>query len=146
MMQSLLADRFGLIFHREQRTSSFFALTLDKGGPKMKISEMPPGPANNTFGMNQPGRLRGTNVTAAMLANVLSNQTGRSVQDFTGLNGIFDFSLNWAPDGVSQDDSVTALPSLSTALREQLGLRLESLRGPVDVIVVDQLASAPTAN
>jgi len=146
MTQSLLADRFGLVFHREQRTQSFFALIVDSAGAKLKISAAPPGPANNTFGVTQLGHLRGTNVTAAMLANVLSNQTGRSVQDFTGLAGIFDFTLEWAPDATSQDDSVAALPSLFTALREQLGLKLESRKGPVDVVVVDRIESAPSAN
>ena len=146
MMQSLLVDRFALLFHLEQRTQSFFTLMVDGSGAKAEILPPPPEPANNTFSMAQPGHLRGTNVTAAMLANVLSNQTGSSVQDFTGLVGIFDFTLTWSPDGVSQDNSVAAFPSLSTALREQLGLRLESRRGPVEVIVVDQIASAPSAN
>jgi uncharacterized protein (TIGR03435 family) len=142
MTQSLLADRFGLVFHREQRTQSFLALILDGAGTKLKVSVPPSGPANNTFGMTQPGQLRGTNVSMAMLANVLSSQTGRSVQDFTGLAGIFDFDLRWAPDETRQDDSAPALPSLSTALREQLGLKLETRKGPVDVIVVDRIDKA----
>jgi len=87
-----------------------------------------------------------TDSSSAMPANVLSSQTGRSVQDFTGLNGIFDFMLEWAPDGVRQDDAGGGLPSLSTALREQLGLKLESRKGPVEVIVVDRLASGPPEN
>jgi uncharacterized protein (TIGR03435 family) len=146
MTQSLLADRFGLVAHREQRTQSFLALVVDNSGAKLKISAPPPGPANNAFGMTQPGHLTGTNVTAAMLANVLSNQTGRSVQDFTGLPGIFDFTLTWAPDGTSQNDSVAALPSLSTALREQLGLKLETRKGPVEVVIVDRIEKAPSPN
>jgi uncharacterized protein (TIGR03435 family) len=96
--------------------------------------------------MSESGHLRGTKVTAAMLANVLSNQTGRSVQDFTELKGIFDFILAWSPDDSASTDNADALPSIFTAVREQLGLKLEPRRGPVDVIVVDQLASSPQAN
>jgi uncharacterized protein (TIGR03435 family) len=81
-----------------------------------------------------------------MLANVLSNQTGRSVQDFTGLTGIFDFTLAWALDDPAPTDTMDVLPSIFTAVREKLGLRLEPRKGPVDVIVLDQLASSPQAN
>jgi uncharacterized protein (TIGR03435 family) len=145
MMQSLLKERFGLVIHHEQRNLPFFALVVDNGGPKVRVSEAEPGPAKNSFSMAEPGRLRGTEVTAAMLANVLSNQTGRSVQDFTGLKGIFDFRLEWSPDE-SSTDNADALPSIFTAVREQLGLKLEPRRGPVDVIVLDQLASSPHGN
>lgn len=81
-----------------------------------------------------------------MLANVLSNQTGRSVQDFTGLTGIFDFTLAWALDDPASTDAGDVLPSIFTAVREKLGLRLEPRKGPVDVIVLDQLGSSPPAN
>lgn len=146
MMRSLLNERFGLVIHHEQRNLPFLALVADNGGPKVRVSDAGPGPAKNTFGMSAPGHLRGTRVTATMLANVLSNQTGRSVQDFTGLKGIFDFTLAWAPDSAAATAPEAALPSLFTAVREQLGLKLESRRGPVDVIVIDQLANSPQAN
>jgi uncharacterized protein (TIGR03435 family) len=146
MMQSLLKERFGLVVHHEQRSLPFFALVVDSGGPKVRLSDPEPGPAKNTFSMSAPGQLRGTKVTAAMLANVLSNQTGRSVQDFTGLTGVFDFTLAWALDGPAPTDTADVLPSIFTAVREKLGLRLEPRRGPVDVIVLDQLASSPQAN
>ena len=146
MMQALLNARFGLVIHREQRILPFFGLIVDKGGPKMRLSDAEPGPAKNTFSMSRAGRLSGTKVTTAMLANVPSNQVGQSVQDFTGLKGIFDFTLVWAPDGAPQTEVLNALSSLVTAVREQLGLKLESRRGPVDVIVVDRLAASPEAN
>jgi uncharacterized protein (TIGR03435 family) len=146
MMLSLLKERFGIVIHHEERNLPFFALVIDKGGPKVRVAEADPGPARNTFSMSESGHLRGTKVTAAMLANVLSNQTGRSVQDFTELKGIFDFILAWSPDDSASTDNADALPSIFTAVREQLGLKLEPRRGPVDVIVVDQLASSPQAN
>ena len=146
MMRSLLKERFGLIIHHEQHNLPFFALVVDNGGPKVRLSDPEPGPAKNTFGMSEPGHLRGTKVTAAMLANVLSNQTGRSVQDFTEIKGVFDFTLAWARDDSASTDSADILPSIFSAVREQLGLKLESRKGPVDVIVLDQLPSSPPAN
>jgi uncharacterized protein (TIGR03435 family) len=146
MMQSLLKERFGLVVHHEQRNLPYFALLVDNGGPKVRLSDSEPGPAQNTFSMSEPGHLRGTKVTAAMLANVLSNQTGRSVQDFTVLTGIFDFTLAWALDDPASTDAADVLPSIFTAVREKLGLRLEPRKGPADVIVLDQLASSPQAN
>lgn len=147
MMQSLLKERFGLVLHHEQRNLSFFALVVDDSGLKVQLSDPEPGPATNTFTMSEPGHLRGTKVTAAMLANVLSNQTGRSVQDFTGLKGVFDFTLEWALDeAASTGAAADVLPSIFTAVREKLGLKLEPRKGPVDVIVLDRLASSPQAN
>jgi len=146
MMQSLLAERFGLVIHHETRNLSFYALTVDNGGPKIQLTDPGSAPGQNNFRMSKPNHLAGTNVTAAMLANVLSNQTGRSVQDFTGLKGVFDFTLAWAPDTDPQAPDTTSLPSIFTAVREQLGLKLEPRRGPVDVVVVDRIAGEPTGN
>ena len=146
MMRSLLKERFGLVIHHEQRNLPFFALLIDTGGPKVRVSDAERGPAKNTFSMSEPGHLRATRVTATMLANVLSNQTGRSVQDFTGLKGIFDVTLAWAPEDAASPEPEDPLPSIFSAVREQLGLKLESRRGLVDVLVIDQLANSPQAN
>jgi uncharacterized protein (TIGR03435 family) len=105
--------------------------------------------------MTDRGRLTGSQVSAAMLANVLSNQLGRAVQDETGLKGVFDFKLEWEPDAdtrstnvddASESTGARSGPSIFTAIREQLGLRLEQRKGPVEVIVIDHIASTPTAN
>jgi uncharacterized protein (TIGR03435 family) len=105
--------------------------------------------------MTDRGRLTGSQVSAAMLANVLSNQLGRPVQDETGLKGVFDFKLEWEPDadassanvdGTSESTVARAGPSIFTAIREQLGLRLEPRKGPVEVIVIDHIESTPTEN
>jgi uncharacterized protein (TIGR03435 family) len=70
-----------------------------------------------------------------MLAGYIGNRLGRIVVDQTGLNGRFDFTLDWAPDQATNSSA----PSLVTALREQLGLRLESQRSPVEVLVIDRI-------
>ena len=85
------------------------------------------------------GRVTGHAVEMGPLARDLYDWTGRPVVDRTGLTGRFDFTLNWAPEGSTDTDA----PSIFTAVQEQLGLKLEPSRGPVDVLVVDS-AERPT--
>ena len=89
--------------------------------------------------------MTGTGTTMANLATYLSRELGRPVQDRTGLSGRYDFQVDWAPDSGPCAGSVPDAPSLFTALQEQLGLKLESTRGPVDVIVIDSVAK-PDSN
>jgi uncharacterized protein (TIGR03435 family) len=140
MMQSLLAARFQLAIHREARELPMYMMVAGKNGPKVHPVETREGIGQNPFSMTGRGRLTGTKVTAGMLAKVLSDQLGRAVQDGTGLTGVFDFTLEWAPD------SDPAGPSLFTALQEQLGFKLEARKGPVEVIVIDHMESTPTGN
>jgi uncharacterized protein (TIGR03435 family) len=110
----------------------------------------------NPFSMPARGRLIGTGVSAEMLATVLSGQIGRSVQDQTGLKGIFDFKLEWDPAmwdpemGPPSEASPAANdpggPSLFTAIQAQLGLKLEARKGPVEVLVIDHIERIPTEN
>ena len=81
-------------------------------------------------------------VTLAQLASTISNRVDRTVVDRTGLNGFYDVDLNWAPTTITPDDTK---PSIFTAVQEQLGLRLESSRGPIEVLVIDSL-DRPTPN
>jgi len=108
-----------------------------------------------TFG-GAPGRTIGNNVSLAMLASVLSSNVGRPVIDRTGVAGYFDFTLDYTPDvgvrGLGPATPPTGpapaagdAPSLFTALQEQLGLKLDATRAPVDVLVIDR-ASPPTEN
>jgi len=97
------------------------------------------------FSVPSRGRLTGKTVSTQMLANVLSEQLGRSVHDHTGLHGYFDFTLQWTPDNETAADG-QAGPSIFTAVREQLGLRLESSKGPVEVIVIDHIDRTPAQN
>ena len=153
MMQSLLAERFKLASHHETRELAMYSLVVAKGGPKIHLTEAPPVMGQTPFSMPGRGRLVGTQVSAEMLAKVLSGQVGRSVQDRTGLEGVFDFKLEWEPEAMSMRPDampvateLRAGSSLFTALQEQLGLKLETRKGPVQVLVIDHIESAPTEN
>lgn len=142
MMQSLLAERFKLVTHRETKELPLYALVVAKGGPKFTLGPVPESMGQTPFAGPERGRLIGTQVSTEMLAKVLSGQLGKTVQDHTGLTGVFDFKLEWSPDA----SPVPERPSLFTAIQEQLGLRLESRRGPVQVLVIDRIESKPTEN
>ena len=153
MMQALLAERFRLIIHRETRELPMYALVVTKGGPKFRLTEAPAVMGQTPFSMPGQGRLIGTQVSAEMLAKVLSDQLSRSVQDQTGLKGVFDFRLEWEPDASSarpDDLSTPADPrtgsSLFTAIQEHLGLKMEARKAPVEVLVIDHIERAPTEN
>jgi uncharacterized protein (TIGR03435 family) len=153
MMQALLADRFGLVIHRETRELPMYALVVAKGGPRIRLTETPAIFGQTPFSMPSRGHLIGTQVSAEMLAKALSNQLGRSVQDQTGLKGVFDFRLEWEPDaspahpdGMPAPADPRAGSSLFTAIQEQLGLKLDSRKGPVGVLVIDHIENTPTKN
>jgi uncharacterized protein (TIGR03435 family) len=83
-----------------------------------------------------------------MLAKVLSGQLGRFVEDDTGFDSVFDFTLVWRPEGASPDDMPAddERPSIFTAIREQFGFKLVPAKGPVDVIAVDHIDRNPAPN
>lgn len=148
MLQGLLADRFKLVLHRETRQVPNYTLVAAKGGPKIQPVE--DGQSRTSAG---PGRLEATKITMQKLADLVARQSGRPVIDGTGLTGVFSFALQWSPDAsltAGAADGGTAGgstgPSVFTALQEQLGLRLESGKGPVEVLVVDRMEKLPTAN
>jgi len=148
MIQKLLADRFKLAFHNEKKELTVYAITLAKTGPKLAKSQSGPNalPSMLFRGLgNLPvGNATMTDFAGLMQAAVLD----RPVVDQTGLTGHFDFTLNWAPDE-TQFSAMGAKvpppadndprPNLFTALQEQLGLKLESTKAPVDVIVIDHV-------
>jgi uncharacterized protein (TIGR03435 family) len=154
MMQALLAERFKLAVHRETRDLPIYALVVARSGLKVRLTEAPDIMGQNPFSMPGSGRLIGTGVTAEMLAKVLSHQLGRSVQDQTGLQGVFDFKLEWAPDpqtggaGGAPPEPVDLRTgsSLFSAIQEQLGLKLEARKGPGEVLVIDHIERTPTEN
>jgi uncharacterized protein (TIGR03435 family) len=137
MLRTLLADRFKLVLHPETKELPIYALVIGKGGPKMEKAEGPGGTANG------PAMIRGT-MDMAFLASTLSSTLGRRVIDRTSLTGPYKFSLKWTPDDrpASADNSG---PSLFTAIQEQLGLKLESTKGPVEILVIDH-AEKPSEN
>jgi uncharacterized protein (TIGR03435 family) len=132
MLQSLLAERFNLRMHSETRQLSIYSLVVAKNGSKLQPASEPGGVSSG------PTLLRGT-MDASAIARSLTSALGRNVIDNTGLKGTYKLDLTWAPDA-RQDG-----PSIFTAIQEQLGLKLESIKGPVQVFVIDR-ATLPTPN
>jgi len=135
MLRKLLEDRFALRYHRETKTLPVYSLTVAKTGMKMTEHTGADGPST-TF-RNQLGKLilsaRGQSTTNLTL--LLGQRLDRTVIDNTGLTGEYDLSLEWGADETAD----SSLPSIFTALQEQLGLRLESTKGPVEVIVINHV-------
>ncbi|HEY4088536.1 MAG TPA: TIGR03435 family protein [Bryobacteraceae bacterium] len=136
-LRSLLADRFKLTIHHETREQPVYILVAANGKPKMKESA-----EGKNFIRAGRGSITGQSVGLRMLVLNLSNLLDRRVIDQTGLTGSYDFELKWSPDIVSSGPSGASpsgadSPSLFTALPDQLGLKLESAKGPVEVWVID---------
>jgi uncharacterized protein (TIGR03435 family) len=163
MMKSLLKDRFKLEFHRETKELPTYALVVAKGGARLKKSEMQDGGGDGPGrggagrgGMMRMGRgqINAQGIEMAGLVNQLSQQLGRSVIDKTELTGDYDIKLEWTPDANEggafrgaevHEEARPEGPSLYTALQEQLGLKLESSKGMVEILTVDK-AEKPTGN
>jgi uncharacterized protein (TIGR03435 family) len=185
MIRALLADRFKLVVHDEEREMPIYGLVLARSdgklGPQLKPSEVdcaaimaagrgrgrgqmpPPGPPQAGGPPPQcgirigPGNMAVGGSPLAQVANSLSMFAGRIVIDKTGLTGNYDFTLTWTPDQMANrppgappgPDGVAPVdpngPSLFTAVQEQLGLKLDSQRGPVKMLVIDRV-ERPTEN
>ena len=178
MLRALLADRFSLAVHREQRVLPIYVLTMAardrQPGPQLRPAGaqcaavtrpkgMPPGPPPSKVpaqpvplgvagtpprcpSMFTGGHFSGRAVSMDVLAGELADVTGRPVVNRTGLGGEFDLDLSYTAELTAQPASDAAsAPGLTTALQEQLGLRLEAGRGPVEVLVIDR-AVMPSEN
>ena len=148
LVRKLLADRFGLVMHREQREMRVFALVTAKGGPKMTPSaDDPNGPMHeNDSQSGGQAAMRVKNVSMGELAGMLMRLfLDRPVVDQTGLTRRYDFQLNWTQDETRAPTDGSAPPGLFTAIQEQLGLKLEPAKAPVDVMVIDKVEQ-PGAN
>jgi bla regulator protein blaR1 len=154
MLQALLTQRFHLTFHRESKELPIYALVVGKNGPKLTENTGGPGPQ---MSMGR-GQLTGKKISMTMFATQLSNQLGRTVQDKTDLKGNYDIKLEWTPD---QNQPIgpreakeggpdappppvvdASGPTIFTALNEQLGLKLESQKGPVSMLILDSAEKA----
>jgi len=206
MLQNLLAERFKVTLHHDSKEMPIYALTVAKGGVKMKESEDLPAPADGgpnagggfgggrtaigpptlakdgtpqlpkggrgammSFGVGGKMRMSANRQTVAQLSDMLANQLGRPVVDQTGLTKPYDYTLEYVPDegqrpmggmvmmgpggdhggaggpgGASAPE--TSGPTLFTAVQEQLGLKLEAKKGPLDLIVIDTAEKTPTEN
>ena len=158
MLRPMLTDRFQVKVHNEIKTLPVFDLVLTRSGPKFQKSSAPAIDPNHPApeGKPTPGGvwihyydLTATAITLSTLANVLADQLNRTVIDKTGLTGVFDLKLKWTPDrllnNATDDGSQNLPPSLLTALQEQLGLKLDSSKGPVETLIVDH-AEKPSPN
>jgi uncharacterized protein (TIGR03435 family) len=137
-LQALLAERFQLAVHRGTKPGAVFSLVLAKNGPKFR-QHSGSGQAGISLSSDSGmAAITGTKITMARLAEYLSNQAGRPVIDDTGLKGEYDFRVEWAAD----EKPGSQMPSVFTALQEQLGLKLNATRGTIEVIVVDRAERA----
>ena len=141
---SLLEDRFQFKFHREQKAGPVYWLELDKTGklgPALKLStpDSQPNMSTNSNGLRTV--MKASKMSMVDVAAALRRQAGRPVEDHTGLNGNFDFQIEWAPEETAD----SADPSLFTVLKEQLGLKLRPAKGTIEILVIDQI-SHPSAN
>jgi uncharacterized protein (TIGR03435 family) len=169
LLQALIEDRFRFKAHRDTRELAVYNLVV-KGKAKTKLSanQTPYAPSDNSaipqpyWGggipqgnvMQGPSNIHAMGITIAQLARSLSLALGRQVLDRTMLKGLYDISLEWTPD-ISQPMDIydptlpfpryAAAPSIYTAIEEELGLRLVSAKGPVDVLVIDNVQT-PTEN
>lgn len=151
LFRALLEDRFRMRLHRETRDGSTYELTTARNGPKFQKSEplkeneranvytyrtgAPTAPAISLIRADR-------SATMAMLASILQSQLKRPVIDKTGLTGDFDFRVEYAAD----DSRLDEFPSLFTALQDQLGLKLQPAKGPVEMLVIDRVERVPVEN
>ncbi|HLK62104.1 MAG TPA: TIGR03435 family protein [Bryobacteraceae bacterium] len=134
MVQALLADRFHLVLHRETKQLPVYALVVGKNGHRLM-------PAGSNVGQTQTrmGQLIVQKMGMAELARILALDLKRPVRDDTGLPGEFAFRLEWTRGLEESDPGPSARPSLFTAVQEQLGLKLEAAKGPIEVFVVEHV-------
>jgi uncharacterized protein (TIGR03435 family) len=143
MLQTLLSERFKMAVHRENKELPVYDLTIAKNGPKLKKIDSESGITSNS---NRTRWHLDAKVNMRAFAEFLSERVGRPVRDRTGLNGSFAITLDWAVDDAPGANENEAGPSLFTALQEQLGLKLDSTKGPVETIVVDHADRSPSDN
>jgi uncharacterized protein (TIGR03435 family) len=140
LLQNLLSQRFHLALHREVKDFSGYGLVVAKNGPKLDATKG--GPAEGNIDANG---LRARNVSMGSLASMLRRVVGEHVVDKTALTGRYDINLSVAAD-LSVTSSDSSLPSVFTALQEQLGLKLMSEKVPVEMLIIDHIEMAPTEN
>jgi uncharacterized protein (TIGR03435 family) len=186
MQQELLAERFKLKLHHEQKEMPTYELTVGKNGTKLKESTadavsslddpgavpkfrmskdgFPTFPAGRggLLGLNSHFRWTGFGLTMAEIVKTLAGQVGRPVVDATGLKGKFDIDMYWAVEPMSRSTAAIAAsdggtagpltadidsgPTIIRAVQDQLGLKLDSKKGLVDIVVVDHAEKVPVEN
>lgn len=140
MLQAMLADRFHLLVHFETREIPVYALVIAKSGHKLREPDLQSHEGGVIAGQNK-FQVIASQGTMPRLAEQLSFPARRPVIDKTGLDGPFAFKLQFNPSPTAESE----LPSLPTALQDQLGLRLESQKAPVETLIIDS-ATRPEPN
>jgi bla regulator protein blaR1 len=156
MLRTLIAERFRVTLHYDTKELPVYSLGIAKNGPKLRSAPSDPRPGDGNFGWGR-GRITGQGVTMAQLCEILSMQLHHMAIDKTGLAGTFDLSLLYTPENYKPIDESNSNPnpneprpdpngaSVFSAIQEQLGLKLEAGKAPVEILVVDH-AEKPTAN
>jgi uncharacterized protein (TIGR03435 family) len=139
MLQALLAERMKLVLHHELKEFSYLALAPGKNG--LKLRETTPG-SMQVRGPNGPGHIVHNEMSMTMLARLLSRFEHELILDMTGLKSTYEVNLEWTPETVENGTA----PSLYTAIQQELGLKLDRRKGPVDILIVDQADKIPIDN
>ncbi|HWF08980.1 MAG TPA: TIGR03435 family protein [Bryobacteraceae bacterium] len=151
MLRRLLADRFQLALHTETRTMQAYILEVAKGGPnpvnlKKTAAPTPVGASTTTNGTNTQTSIEARQTSMDLFAKVLARELRLPVVDRTGLAGDFDFTLSWTPDRIRATAPADSdLPTIFTAVQDQLGLHLRAEKTPIEVLVIDR-AEKPSGN
>jgi len=167
MLQNLLAERFKLVAHWEKKEIPLYELVIAKNGSKLREArepeertDTPPFPdgmkkdgdgfpilprGQTAYAIsNEKATLRGSGETMEHFASTLAGQLHEPVIDATGLKGKYDFTLTWLPGDFPREDQSGS--TLQNALPQQLGLILKHTRGPMQILVVDQVEKTPSEN
>jgi len=156
MLQALLAERFQVTLHRENREMPTYSLTVARNGPKLNRAKSDTCTASTVqnpcggFRIYQRSQMWGNTVSVKQFAGELTYMMGRMVFDKTGIMGLYDIRVEWTPEHFGPEPGTEVKPdeangTLFTALQEQLGLRLLSEKAPVEALVIDRV-SRPAAN
>jgi uncharacterized protein (TIGR03435 family) len=139
LLQGLLEQRFHLQVHRITKPVSGYAMVVANGGPKLQTAAHQ---ASNRYAQMMSNRVDAWSVSADTFAGILSHPVGDPVIDKTGLTGVYDITLKFAP----MTDPNSLLPSIFTAVQEQLGLKLQPQKVPTNFLVIDHVDREPTEN
>lgn len=147
MLQKLLADRFGLRFHREKREIPVYIIQIAKGGPKLTPAAHPELEADQNASTHGSSTEVTVTITSASMQDFILGMQfffERPLVDQTGITGKYDITLRYTHDETNATDP-NAPPGLFTAIQEQLGLKLEPTKAMTDVFVIDHV-ERPSAN
>jgi len=147
MLRALLEDRFKLAIHRESKDRQGYALVIAKGGFKLKPVDAAGGPSTNSNSNGRVTTVTASKVPMAQVVDFVARRMGETVVNKTGIEGAYDFKLRYVNDDQSPETPETAgVPTLANALQENLGLRLQPQKVPVEFIIVDHVERTPIEN